>query len=87
MIDSLYYFSENNNHITVSNILVYNSKRTTMSTVNCHVICKREFDNDCFVPFFQPAILSNQKRNVPKCKLGMKVSLISVCILKEAEVV
>ena len=63
MIDSLHYFSENNNHI-----YVYNLKRTTMSTVNCHVICKREFDNDCFVPFYKPAIFSNQKRNIPKCK-------------------
>ena len=46
MIDSVHYFSENNNCITVNTILVYILKRTRlapkMTTANCHVICKQE---------------------------------------------
>ena len=46
MIDSVHYFSENNNCITVNAVLVYILKRTRlapkMTTANCHVICKRE---------------------------------------------
>ena len=48
MIDSVHYFSENNNCITINNIilLLYISKRTRltpkMTIVNCNVVCKRE---------------------------------------------
>ena len=43
MIDSVHYFSKENNCITVNTILVYIWKRTRlapkMTTANCHVIC------------------------------------------------
>ena len=46
MIDSVYYFLENTNSITVNSILVYILNRTRltlkMTTANCHVICKWE---------------------------------------------
>ena len=48
MIDSVHYFWENNNRITVSTILVCMniSKRTPltpkMTTANCHLKCKQE---------------------------------------------
>ena len=48
MIDSVHY-SENNNRIIVNTMLVYILKQTRlapkMTTVNCHVICKRESFN------------------------------------------
>ena len=46
MINSVHYFLENNNRITVNTILVYILKRTRlapkMTTDNCHLICKQE---------------------------------------------
>ena len=48
MIESVHYFYEINNRITVNTLLVYmyilTRTRLTpkMTTANCHVICKRE---------------------------------------------